>query len=267
MAQAELLVVKIGGNVIDSPPLLALFLDSFAQLPGPKVLVHGGGKLATKLAGQLGVAVQMHQGRRLTDGPTLDIAVMVYGGLVNKNLVAGLQARQCQALGLAGADLDLVRAVRRPVRDGVDYGLVGDVRAVNTGALRALLDQGTVPVLAPLSHDGASQLLNTNADTIASEVAVAMSAHFPTSLLFCFEKNGVLASATDDDSVIARLDPASYAGYLADGTVSGGMVPKLDNAFAALRRGVRQVYIFHAQAMPQFGQPGFVGTQITGGHE
>jgi acetylglutamate kinase len=264
MAQ-QLLVVKIGGNVIDSPALLEEFLDSFAALPAPKVLVHGGGKLATKLAGQLGLEVQMHQGRRLTDRPMLDVTVMVYGGLINKTLVAGLQARQCPALGLTGADLDLVRSVRRPVRDGVDFGLVGDVQTVKATALAALLAGGFVPVLAPLSHDGAGQLLNTNADTIASEVAVALAGHYPTSLLYCFEKKGVLANAEDDDSVIAHLDPAKYAAYLADGTVSGGMIPKLANAFAAIGRGVREVVIFHAEALSSFGKPGFIGTQITDG--
>ena len=264
MQPNPLLVVKIGGNVIDDPILLAQFLDSFAALPAPKVLIHGGGKLATKLAQQLGLTVQMHQGRRLTDQPMLDVAVMVYGGLVNKNLVAGLQARQCPALGLTGADLDLIRSVRRPVRDGVDYGLVGDVQAVNAPALSDLIDKGFVPILAPLTHDGAGQLLNTNADTIASEIAVAMASHYATSLLFCFEKKGVLTDATDDDSVLAHLNPHDYARYLADGTISGGMIPKLANAFAAIGRGVREVFIFHALAMPLFGKAGFIGTQITG---
>jgi acetylglutamate kinase len=256
-------VVKIGGNVIDAPPLLAQFLTDFAALPNPKVLVHGGGKLATRLAEQLGLEVKMHNGRRITDRDTLDVAVMTYAGLANKNMVAGLQARGCAALGLTGADLDLIRSERRPVKDGIDYGFVGDVRHVHAPALAGLLASGCTPVLAPLTHDGTGQLLNTNADTIASEVAVALAAHLgQASLLFCFEKKGVLANAQDDDSVIAHIDPDYYARLKADGVVHSGMLPKLDNAFAAIARGVRAVYIFQAEALAHFGKPNFVGTQI-----
>jgi acetylglutamate kinase len=263
MVSLPLLVVKIGGNVIDSPPLLAQFLTDFAALLNPKVLIHGGGKLATRLAEQLGLPVQMHNGRRITDRDTLDVAVMTYAGLVNKSLVAALQARGCPALGLTGADLDLIRSERRPVKDGIDYGYVGDVRHVHAPALAGLLASGHTPVLAPLTHDGAGQLLNTNADTIAAETAVALAGHLgQVLLLFCFEKKGVLANAQDDSSVIAHIDPAGYAQLKADGVVHSGMIPKLDNAFAAIARGVRAVYIFQAEALVNFGKANFVGTQI-----
>lgn len=255
-------LVKIGGNVIDSPQALDAFLNHFAQLQGPKVLVHGGGKIATRLAEKLGLEVKMLNGRRITDRETLDVTVMVYGGLVNKNIVAALQAKGCTALGLAGADLDAVYATRRPVKDGIDYGLVGDVQAVNAEALQRLLVAGFAPVMAPLSHDRQGQLLNTNADTIASETAVALAAFYDVRLLFCFEKKGVLAKPDDDESVIGQLTPQSYAHYKAEGVVSGGMLPKLDNAFNALARGVREVVILQAEALPHYGQPHFTGTRI-----
>lgn len=241
----KLTIVKIGGNVIDNPNACAAFLRAFAQLQGPKILVHGGGKIATQTAAQLGIETQMVEGRRLTDRPMLDVVTMVYGGLVNKNLVAQLQANGCNAMGLTGADGGIIRSVKRPVKT-IDYGFVGDIEEVNAGQIDALLQIGLVPVIAPLTYSIEGLLLNTNADTIASATAVAMAQNHSVNLVYCFEKKGVLSDPEDDEAVISNLNPDSYADYKERGIINKGMIPKLDNAFAALQSGVKCVVICHA---------------------
>ena len=234
-----LTVVKIGGNVIDNPKALESFVDDFSRLPSPKILVHGGGKLATRLCERLDIPVQMIEGRRVTDKETLDVATMVYAGLVNKKLVAKLQQRGCNAIGLSGADLCLLPAVP------VDYGYVGDIITdnVNTGALCSLLDMGAVPVFCALSYDGNGTLLNSNADGVASALAVAMSARQEVDLVYCFELPGVMRDISDSESWIPEINEDSYARLREEGIVQKGMIPKIDNAFAALRQGVRCVVI------------------------
>lgn len=243
-------IVKIGGNIINDAPALDQVLDHFSRLQGPKVLIHGGGKLATELAERLGIPQTLVQGRRVTDEGTLRIAVMVYGGLINKSIVAGLQARGLQALGVSGADLDLIRAVKRnPVP--LDYGFVGEVREVRAEALTALLDAGCAPVFAPLSHDGKGTLLNTNADTIAYEVAKALAHRFRVRLLFTFEKEGVLLDVADPTSLIRELSPAGYADLRQQGRITDGMIPKLENAFRAIEAGVDEVILGRAEVLPE----------------
>ncbi|RMG54532.1 MAG: acetylglutamate kinase [Bacteroidetes bacterium] len=257
----RLTLVKIGGKVLDDPRALAGLLDDFSALPGARVLVHGGGKLAADLAQRLGIETSMVGGRRITSREMLEVVTMVYGGLLGRQLVAGLQARGINALSLTGADLDLMRAHRRPVRE-VDFGYVGDIDAVRGEALHDFLSQGIVPVVAPLTHDGAGQLLNTNADTIASQVALALADRWEVHLVFTFEKPGVMEDPDDETSLIRVLDPAAYARYREAGVIAGGMLPKLDNAFAALANGVARVYICQAEALPRLYQPDFVGTTI-----
>lgn len=244
----KLYVVKIGGNVIDNPEACRRFLQIFAALPGRKILVHGGGKVATQMASRLSIETQMVDGRRITDQAMLDVVTMVYGGLVNKNLVAQLQAAGCNAIGLTGADGGIIRSVKRPVKT-IDYGFVGDIQEVNAGQVTALLDAGLVPVVAPLTYSAEGLLLNTNADTMASATAVAMAGGFEVELIYCFEKRGVLSDPEDDNSVIASLQPDSYASYKASGVINKGMIPKLDNAFAALHSGVGRVIICHADEL------------------
>lgn len=235
----SLRLIKAGGALIEDPEACAALLDSFAAVPGRKVLVHGGGRSASALAARMGIPVKMVEGRRITDAPMLEVVTMVYGGLVNKNLVASLQARGVNAVGLSGADLGLILCDRRPVGE-VDYGYVGDVRRVDVSLLSLLLDKGAVPVIAPLSHDGKGSLLNVNADTIAASVAEALSAYYEVSLEYRFEKRGVLAS---DGSLIPEIDSGSFISLKSSGAVSGGMIPKIQNALEALRRGVKEVYI------------------------
>lgn len=258
----KLYIIKIGGNVIDNPSKLTQFLQKFAVLEGKKILVHGGGKIASQLADKLGLEVKMHKGRRITDQKMLDVVLMVYGGLINKNIVSQLQASSCNSIGLTGADMNVIRAVKRPVKD-IDYGFVGDVTQVNQKALSDLLENGYTPVIAPLTHDGQGIMLNTNADTIASEVAVAMAAVYETHLLYCFEKKGVLTDVNDENSVIPLLTEQNYASYLAENVIFAGMIPKLDNAFAALKKGVTQVVIFEANNLPTIEKKEFIGTKIT----
>ncbi len=243
-----LFIIKIGGHIIDDPPALARFLDDFARVPGPKILVHGGGKKATALATQLGIATRMHQGRRITDAATLEVAVMVYAGLVNKTLVAGLLARSCKAIGFCGADAGCMPAVKRAVGD-VDFGFVGDIlpERLNASFFHGLLDQGLVPVLSPITHDGRGQLLNTNADTMASALAIALATHCEVQLIYCFEKKGVLRDVDDGRSLIPEIDYESYEYLKRTQIVSAGMIPKLDNAFAAVRGGVAGVVIGEAR--------------------
>lgn len=240
-----LYVVKIGGNVIDNPEACARFLNDFAQLNAPKILVHGGGKVATQIAAKLQIETQMVEGRRITDKAMLDVVTMVYGGLVNKNLVAQLQAAHCNAIGLTGADGGIIRSVKRPVKT-IDYGFVGDIEAVNAPQINALLSSALVPVIAPLTYSSEGLLLNTNADTMASATAVAMAQLFEVNLIYCFEKKGVLSDPDDDNAVIASLNPASYADYKSSGIINKGMIPKLESAFEALNEGVKQVTICHA---------------------
>lgn len=223
-------------------------LDDFAAIEGLKVLVHGGGRSATKLAERLGIESRMVDGRRITDAETLRVVTMVYGGLVNKNIVAGLQARGVNALGLTGADMDVIRSVKRPVKE-VDYGFVGDVKQVNATLLGDLIAKGVVPVMAPLTHDGEGHLLNTNADTIAGETAKALARLFDVTLVYCFEKKGVLRNEADDDSVIPTITPAEFRRLTDEGVIQGGMIPKLENAFQALEAGVTEVVITSAAAI------------------
>ena len=235
-------VIKIGGNVIDDPQALARFEADFARMPGEKVLVHGGGKLATALSKTLGIETRMVAGRRVTDRQTLDVVTMVYAGLINKNVVAALQAQGCNAIGMSGADAGAILSHRRTTGE-VDYGFVGDVDRVDAEGILALSRAGFTPVFCAITHDGQGSLLNTNADTVASEIAKALAARVETELVFCFEKPGVLSDPEDDTSVIARIDAAAFERLRAEGTVSGGMLPKLENAFAALRCGVKKVII------------------------
>ena len=245
----KLTVVKVGGAVVEDEEQLARLLNDFAAIEGNKVLVHGGGRRATKVAASLGIESKMVNGRRITDRDMLEVVTMVYGGLVNKNVVARLQANGVNALGLTGADMDVLRSRKRPVKDGIDFGFVGDVERADGKALQTLIEAGIVPVMAPLTHDGSGNLLNTNADTIAGETAKALAPFYDVTLIYSFEKKGVLANPDDDDSVIPTITPADFERYKADGTVAGGMIPKLENAFAAIDAGVGRVIITLASAI------------------
>lgn len=241
----KLTLIKVGGKIVEEPDTLQQLLRDFSSIEGHKVLVHGGGRSATKIASQLGIESQMVNGRRITDAEMLKVVTMVYGGLVNKNIVAGLQSLQVNALGLTGADMNIMRSDKRPVKD-VDYGFVGDVKEVNADVLASLIQQGIVPVLAPLTHDKQGHMLNTNADTIAGEAAKALAKYFDVTLMFCFEKKGVLLNEDDDESVIPEIDRASFQKYVAEGIIQGGMIPKLENAFQAIEAGVKEVIITQA---------------------
>ena len=245
----KLTVVKVGGAVVEDEEQLARLLNDFAAIEGNKVLVHGGGRRATKVAASLGIESKMVNGRRITDRDMLEVVTMVYGGLVNKNVVARLQANGVNALGLTGADMDVLRSRKRPVKDGIDFGFVGDVERADGKALQTLIGAGIVPVMAPLTHDGKGNILNTNADTIAGETAKALAPFYDVTLIYSFEKKGVLANPDDDDSVIPTITPADFERYKADGTVAGGMIPKLENAFAAIDAGVGRVIITLASAI------------------
>lgn len=248
----KLTIVKVGGKIVEEPDTLAALISDFARIQGHKILVHGGGRSATRLASQLGIEQQMVDGRRITDADTLRIVTMVYGGLVNKNIVTSLQATGINAIGLTGADMDIIRSRRRPA-GVIDYGFVGDVDRVDAQAISRLLDAGLVPVIAPLSHDGKGSMLNTNADTIASEVACALAPLYDTTLTFCFEKAGVLADGNDDNTVIEKIGRTAYQQLRDRNIIAGGMIPKLDNAFKALNSGVKEVIITKADAL---GIPG-----------
>ena len=241
--------------MVENATSLASLLQQFSVMPGRKVLVHGGGRLATSMATSLGIESHMVGGRRITDEEMLRVVTMVYGGLVNKNIVAGLQAKGVKAIGLTGADGDVIRSHRRPLKrvkmdDGteqmVDFGFVGDVDKVDATLLAQLIEAGMVPVVAPLTHDGEGHILNTNADTIASAVACALAGHYEVTLTFCFEKAGVLRDADDDNSVIPSIDEEQAARLIGEGIISGGMTPKIENAFDAIHRGVKQVVITHS---------------------
>lgn len=258
----KLSLVKIGGNIIDQPEKLDDFLSKFTQISGHKVLVHGGGKLATSLSKKLGITPKMTQGRRITDRSSLEIVTMVYAGLINKNIVAKLQSLQCNALGLTGADANSVSATKRPIKD-IDFGFVGDLstESVNKQTLSALIGAAFTPVFSAITHDGNGQLLNTNADTLASALAIALSDQYDVSLVYCFEKKGVLQSAQDDHSVLPFITVQEFNKLLNQGIVSEGMIPKLQNAFHALQKGVHEVIIGHAEDIPKLGKEEF-GTNL-----
>ena len=241
----KLTIVKVGGKIVEEPESLKKLLLDFSKISGYKVLVHGGGRSATTIATKLGIESKMINGRRITDVEMLKVVTMVYGGLVNKQIVAGLQAIGVNGLGLSGCDLNYMRSEKRPVTD-VDYGYVGDVKEVNAGILADLILKGVVPVLAPLTHDNEGNLLNTNADTIASEAAKALSLFFEVTLMYCFEKKGVLLNERDEESVLSELTPSLFKEYITEGIIQGGMIPKLENSFEALKAGVKQVVITRA---------------------
>lgn len=245
----KLFIIKIGGNVLDDPSALSSFLKDFSSIREPKMLIHGGGKIATKIGTQLGIESNYINGRRITDSEALDLVTMVYGGLVNKQIVATLQQMGCNAMGVTGADGNLIKAVKRPVKD-VDFGFVGDIKpeGVNTALLHFLLKQNTTPVFAPLTHaDG--KMLNTNADTIASVLAVALSKHFDVRLIFCFEKKGVLHDVNNPDSVIHHLSKSLYNEYFQKEVFTNGILPKLENAYNAIEAGVKEVLIGQAESL------------------
>ncbi|NAS31373.1 acetylglutamate kinase [Flavobacteriaceae bacterium R38] len=235
-------IVKIGGNVISNEEKLTAFLSDFAKIEGKKVLIHGGGKLATEFSEKLNIKTKLIDGRRVTDADTLDVITMVYGGLINKKIVAILQKNNTNAIGLSGADANIITASKRPVK-AIDYGYVGDVKTVNTSTLLNLLENGITPVFCSITHDKNGQLLNTNADTITAEVAIALSKNFETSIFYCFEKNGVLENINDDTSVIPHLNKDSYSQCIKNGIIANGMLPKLHNCFYALDNGVSRVSI------------------------
>jgi acetylglutamate kinase len=238
----NLSIVKIGGNVIENPVELKQFLLNFSKLEGLKILVHGGGKLATKLATQLGIESQMANGRRITDAKSLEIITMVYGGLTNKNIVAKLQALDTNAVGLSGADGNSIQAHKRPVKN-IDFGFVGDIDSINSRLLNTLLQSGITPVFCAISHDGNGQLLNTNADTIASEIAIGMGSIYDTTLYYCFEKKGVLMDVEDDESIVQNINSKTYSDLLGKKVIADGMLPKMENCFHALRNNVGKVCI------------------------
>ena len=253
----KLTVIKVGGKIVEDEETLAQLLKDFSAVEGHKVLVHGGGRSATKIAAQLGIESQMVDGRRITDDNMLRVVTMVYGGLVNKNIVARLQAVGLNALGLTGADMNVMKSHKRPVKT-IDYGFVGDVEKCDGSMLAKLIKEGIVPVMAPLTHDGNGCLLNTNADTIAGETAKALAPYFDVTLIYCFEKAGVLLSEDDDNSVIPHIDESSFKDLVEKGVIQGGMIPKIENSIAAVRQGVGRVIITKADAID-----GTKGTKIT----
>jgi acetylglutamate kinase len=251
----ELLIIKIGGNIIDDERALSVFLSDLASISTPKILIHGGGKLATELSNKLGIETRMIEGRRITDEETIKIVTMTYAGWINKNIVARLQAKGLTAIGLSGADAGLIPAVRRPVKD-IDYGWVGDIltEKINSTFLNKLLTDGITPVIAPIASDGEGHLLNVNADTIAQSLAEAMSSLYDTTLVYCFEKKGLLSDVNDESSVVAKVTQKDAESMKANGTITKGMIPKIDNAFKAINNGVKTVMIGHAADIKQIAQ-------------
>jgi len=240
--KTKLNVLKIGGEIINDAPKLSDFLRYFSQLNGAKILVHGGGKMATEISQQLGIATQMNEGRRITSSENLDVVTMVYAGLINKKIVAQLQSEKCNALGLSGADANSIEASKRGIKP-IDYGYVGDVKTVNSSLIDGFLHQNITPVFSAICHDGKGQLLNTNADTIAAEIAIALCKIYDTTLTYCFEKQGVLMDINDDQSIIKNIDPVNYETLKAKKLIHDGMLPKLENAFYALDNHVARVMI------------------------
>jgi len=249
MMKKKVTIVKVGGAIVEDEERLNQLLQDFSRIEGLKVLVHGGGRRATKVAEQLGIETKMVGGRRITDGKMLEVVTMVYGGLVNKHVVASLQACGIDAIGLTGCDMGVILSHKRPLKDGVDFGYVGDVDKVSGEKLSTLLQAGITPVMAPLTHDGKGNILNTNADTIAAETAKALAKIYDTTLIYSFEKKGVLKDPDDDDSVIPVITRQDFARYVDEGTVQGGMIPKIENALAAVDSGVSQVIITLATAI------------------
>ena len=246
----KLSIIKIGGNIIEDETSLQAFLKLFANLEGKKILVHGGGKRATHIASKLGIESQMVNGRRITDAETLEVITMVYGGLVNKNVVAKLQALNIDAIGLTGADVNSIKSVKRPVKD-IDFGFVGDVESVAHQSIDKLIQADFTPVFCAITHDGNGQLLNTNADTITSQVAIGMSKLYETSIYYCFELNGVLEDINDKNSVVKHIDTNLYQDLLAKGIIADGMLPKLENCFAALQNGVSTINMGNTEMLTQ----------------
>ncbi len=246
MTRPKLTIVKVGGNIIDDINATESFLDKFAQIKENKILIHGGGKIATQIAERLGLETKMVEGRRITDKPMLEVVVMVYGGLVNKKLVAKLQSINCNAIGITGADAQCILAKKRE-KGSIDYGFVGDIEKVNATQINFFLNNNLTPVIAPLTSDKQGQLLNTNADTMASAIAVALAPIYEVNLIYCFEKRGVLMDPDDDDSIIKKINKPSYIDLKNKGIISKGMVPKLENAFQAIEQGVSKVIICHAE--------------------
>jgi len=246
MSKQRLTLVKIGGNIIDHPESLFPFLSDFAQIPGAKVLVHGGGKVASQISSDMGITPKMVDGRRITDAKTLRVVTMVYGGLINKQVVAALQAKNCPAIGLSGADANIILSKKRQHPE-IDFGFVGDVVAVNAEVLTTLITANLCPVIAPLTHDGQGQMLNTNADTIASELAIALSSTFDVHFFYCFEKKGLLMDVNDNNSVLPKVHLHDIEPLKANGTIVAGMIPKVDNIAHALRAGVHTISLCHAE--------------------
>lgn len=259
----KLYIIKIGGNVLDDVEALDQFLNNFASIKLPKILVHGGGKLASELAKKLDITQSVINGRRITDAETLKITTMVYAGLINKQLVASLQAKNNNALGLSGADVNMIKTQKRTITN-IDYGFVGDIdeNGVNTTVLNSFIEQGIVPVFSAITHDGKGQLLNTNADTIASSLAKALAKIYEVELIYCFEKKGVLKNISDENSVIKTITQQSYKEFQNDEIISEGMIPKLDNAFLAMEHGVKTVYIAHSSDLLKTLQPEHAGTKL-----
>ena len=245
----KLTIVKVGGAVVEDEAQLTQLLKDFCAIEGPKILVHGGGRRATKTAERLGIETKMVEGRRITDSQMLEVVTMVYGGLVNKHVVASLQALGADAIGLTGADGNIICSEKRPMKNGIDYGFVGDVKKVDDAKIAHFIENGLIPVIAPLTHDGQGHLLNTNADTMASETAKALARLYDVTLIFSFEKKGVLSQPNDDESVIPVITREDFERYKADGTISGGMLPKIENALTAVEAGVSQVIITQATAI------------------
>jgi acetylglutamate kinase len=258
MSKEKLYVVKIGGNVIDNEAALDAFLDDFSKIKAKKILVHGGGKIATEISKGLGIEAQM------IDGRTLKIVTMVYGGLINKNIVCKLQSKNTNALGLTGADANMMLAKKRPVKNGIDYGFVGDVEQVESNNLSAFINLGLTPVFAPLTHDGEGNMLNTNADTVASAIAVSLASHFEVNLVYSFELKGVLSDFENKDSVIPEMTPSDYKNLKEKGVISKGMIPKLDNCFEAINGGVSSVLICQATDLLAIVNGVKMGTMLMG---
>lgn len=259
----NLKIIKVGGKIIDNEQELQQALKIFADIPSPKILVHGGGSAASAFLERLGIQPKLIGGRRITDAESLQVVQMVYAGLINKNIVAKLQSFNCPAIGLSGVDANSILAVKRPVKE-IDYGYVGDVSSINSAAIKKLLESGFVPVFCALTHDGKGQILNTNADTIAAELAVALAGLYQTDLHFCFEKNGVLQDINDAASVIPQITLENYEQLKSNKIIADGMLPKIDNAFHSLKRGVRNVYITNYKALSTLKSTNIItGTKIT----